>query len=45
MGAPPSDVLYRILAMSTRVFDAIVVGAGSVGLPTALRLAESVWKR
>jgi sarcosine oxidase subunit beta len=27
--------------MSTKVFDAIVVGAGSVGLPTALRLAEA----
>jgi sarcosine oxidase subunit beta len=27
--------------MGTQVFDAIVVGAGSVGLPTAMRLAEA----
>ncbi|MFB3909339.1 MAG: NAD(P)/FAD-dependent oxidoreductase [Candidatus Eisenbacteria bacterium] len=30
--------------MSTRVFDAIVVGAGSVGLPTALALANAGMK-
>ncbi len=27
--------------MSTQTYDAVVVGAGSVGLPTALFLAEA----